>query len=396
MINVFLSSTARDLSECREAADRAIEGLQGYHSVRMEDFGSWDVAPDEFCRSKVAECDLFVCIAGPLYGSLTPAGPSYTEREYDAAIEHHKPCLAFLTADDFLLPANQVEPDKNRKRQLAFRKKLCKGRTVTRFSTCKDVAVRVVQALRNWEVSMAPTGAPSQSKLLSSQISSVSYRVALLNRSTSMTDIELQSAVSALQTQVHRDFAPIWGIDADLTFVPNPSKPPSASWWLVFLDTSDQAGALGYRDLTPEGLPMAKVFVKSALETNNAWTVTASHVLLEMLANPRLNLTVFVQTAQKKGTLYPHEVCNPCGADRLGYRIGGTLVSDFVFPAWFENFRKRGSTQFDYCKHISRPFEILSGGYATVCEVSSDVGWRSLFGSVSPSRKKPSAHRQKS
>lgn len=395
MINVFLSSTGRDLSECRESACRAIEGLQGYHCVRMEDFGSWDVAPDEFCRSKVAECDIFVCVAGPLYGSLTPAGPSYTEREYDAALEHQKPCLAFLSADDFLLPANLLEPDKNRKRQLAFRKKLCEGRTVTRFSTCKDVAVRVVQALRNWEASLTPAAAPAQSKLLSSQISSISYRIAVLNQSTSITDVELESVVSALQTQVHRDFAPVWGIDADLTFVPNISRPPSASWWLVFLDTSDQAGALGYRDLTPEGLPMAKIFVKSAFENNCAWTVTASHVLLEMLANPRLNLTVFVQTTEKKGTLYPHEVCNPCGGDQQGYRIDGTLVSDFVFPAWFENFRKRGSTQFDYCRHIKGPFEILSGGYATVSEVSFEVGWRSLFGSVSPSRKKPPAKKQK-
>lgn len=234
MINVFLSSTARDLSECREGAYRAIEGLQGYHCIRMEDFGSWDVEPDEFCRSKVAECDIFVCVAGPLYGSLTPAGPSYTEREYDAAVARQKACLVFLTADDFLLPANLVEPDKKRKRQLAFRKRLCKGHTVTRFSTSEDVAMRVVQALRNWEASLTLAAAPAQAKLLSSQISSVSYRIAVLNQSTSVTDAQVESVVAALRTQVHRDFAPAWGIDADLSFVPNTSKPPAASWWMVF------------------------------------------------------------------------------------------------------------------------------------------------------------------
>jgi Domain of unknown function (DUF4062) len=72
MLTVFLSSTSKDLEQCREAAFRAIEGLHGYHCVRMEDFGSIDEAPDDFCRTKVGECDLFVCIAGPLYGSRSP------------------------------------------------------------------------------------------------------------------------------------------------------------------------------------------------------------------------------------------------------------------------------------------------------------------------------------
>jgi hypothetical protein len=38
--------------------------------------------------------------------------------------------------------------------------------------------------------------------------------------------------------------------------------PAPDSWWLVFLDNSDQAGALAYHDLTNEGLPLSKVFVK--------------------------------------------------------------------------------------------------------------------------------------
>jgi len=40
-------------------------------------------------------------------------------------------------------------------------------------------------------------------------------RIAVINASTVLTDDEVQAAVPALQTQVHRDFAPIWGIDAE-------------------------------------------------------------------------------------------------------------------------------------------------------------------------------------
>jgi hypothetical protein len=101
MLTIFLSATSKDLTPCREAAYRAIGGLHGYHCMRMEDFGSWDQAPDDFCRAKVAECDLFICIAGPLYGSRSPAGLSLTEREFKAAGEHKKPCLVFVTAEDY-------------------------------------------------------------------------------------------------------------------------------------------------------------------------------------------------------------------------------------------------------------------------------------------------------
>src|SRR5664279_3397161 len=155
MLTIFLSSTSKDLTQCREAAYHAIEGLHGYHCVRMEDFGSSDEAPDDFCRSKVAECDLFVCIAGPLYGSRSPAGQSYTEREFEAAIEHKKPCLVFMTADDYPLAANLIESDESRKSQLAFRQKVAKGWITTRFSTPDQASIKVVQAIRNWEASQA-------------------------------------------------------------------------------------------------------------------------------------------------------------------------------------------------------------------------------------------------
>src|SRR5262245_48266858 len=85
-------------------------------------------------------------------------------------------------------------------------------------------------------------------------------KVAVINASTVVQDNEAQATVPALQTQVHRDFAPAWGIDADLTFVPKGSQPAVDTWWLVILDNSDQAGALGYHDITSQGLPLGKVF----------------------------------------------------------------------------------------------------------------------------------------
>ncbi|QVI21388.1 hypothetical protein KHQ06_36425 [Nocardia tengchongensis] len=49
--------------------------------------------------------------------------------------------------------------------------------------------------------------------------------IAVWNRSTVLTDAQVSAAVPALQTQVHRDWAPAWGSDADLTFVASHDTP---------------------------------------------------------------------------------------------------------------------------------------------------------------------------
>ncbi len=209
-------------------------------------------------------------------------------------------------------------------------------------------------------------------------------KVAVINASSVLTDAEVQAAVPALQTQVHRDFYPPWGVDADLTFVPKGHQPPAGSWWLAILDNSDQAGALGYHDVTSEGLPLGKVFAGTDKQYGYIWTVTASHELLEMLGDPEINLTVFIQKNARSGELYAYEVCDACEADQFGYQINGTLVSDFVYPAWFESFRKQGSTQFDHDNKINAPFKLLSGGYIGLFDVKSGSGWHQLNAEEGP------------
>jgi hypothetical protein len=202
--------------------------------------------------------------------------------------------------------------------------------------------------------------------------------IAVLNRSTVLTDHRVQPVVAALQTQVHRDWAPVWGNDADLSFVPARTQPEPGSWWLVILDDSDQAGALGYHDLTTEGLPIGKVFAHSDLTAGLQWSVTASHELLEMLGDPDINLTAFVQPDATSGTLYAYEVCDSCEADQYGYAIDSVTVSDFVYPPWFESFRSPGSIQFDHGKHITAPFQLLPGGYIGAFDLTAGTGWHQL------------------
>jgi hypothetical protein len=201
-------------------------------------------------------------------------------------------------------------------------------------------------------------------------------QITVINESTILADGDVVPVVAALQKQVTDDFRPVWGTDAELSLVPKGTQPPAGSWWLVLLDDSDQANALGYHDLTTEGLPIGKVFAASDLKAGTSWTVTASHELLEMLGDPNINLTVFAQNSDTGGILYAYEVCDSCEDDSLGYEIDHILVSDFVYPSWFESFRNEGSTQFDRMNKIGKPFQLLAGGYIGTFNVTAGNGWQ--------------------
>src|SRR5580693_2865799 len=217
-------------------------------------------------------------------------------------------------------------------------------------------------------------------------------QISVINESTLLTDAEVSPVISALQQQVTNDFRPIWGIDAELTMVPQGAQPPNGSWWLVLLDDSDQAGALGYHDLTPDGLPIGKAFAASDLKAGTSWSVTTSHELLEMLADPNINLTILVQNANTTGTLFAYEVCDACEDDSFGYQINNVLVSDFVYPAWFETFRAQGSTQFDHMNQIQNPLQLLAGGYIGVFSVSDGSGWQQQTAEKIPTNARHRGH----
>ncbi len=203
-------------------------------------------------------------------------------------------------------------------------------------------------------------------------------KIQISNESTVLTDDKVQAVVPALQTQVRDHFAPVWGIDADLEFVTK-DKLDKSRWWLIIFDNSDQAGALGYHDLNPTGLPIGKVFAGTDMQYGYQWTVTTSHELLEMLADPDINLTALMTPDQKTAILYAYEVCDAVEADHYGYDIDGVLVSDFVYPSYFENMFMDQNVQFDYKKYLKNIVpDMLSGGYMSYWDINSGSGWQQI------------------
>lgn len=193
--------------------------------------------------------------------------------------------------------------------------------------------------------------------------------IAIKNLSTVVSHDDLANAMLSFQTQVSRDFASAWGIDAKLHLLEKGSAMPGGFWQLNVFDDAEGAGFLGYHETTAKGLPLGKVFAKTTMDYNGLWTVTFSHELLEMLLDPYINLTVADSATRRS---YSFEACDAVEADDLGYKINGVQVSDFLLPSYFEPDITLSKThKRSFCGHVTKPFELASGGYASFLDWST-------------------------
>lgn len=199
--------------------------------------------------------------------------------------------------------------------------------------------------------------------------------IAIKNLSTVVGDSELALALPAFQTQVSRDFASAYGIDAKLEIVSRGAALRTTQWQLVVLDDADQAGILGYHDVSARGTPLGKVFAKTTIDNRGLWSVTFSHELLEMLLDPTINLTVIDEHSKRA---YSYEACDACEADELGYQIHGVQVSDFVLPSYFEPDITLAKThKRSFCGHLTKPFSLAPGGYMSFYDLDTGT-WNSV------------------
>jgi hypothetical protein len=209
--------------------------------------------------------------------------------------------------------------------------------------------------------------------------------VAVTNASTCLTDAQVSAVLPALQRQVTLDFRAYWSVDCQLRFLTQGDQLPDGWWQISVTDNPDQAGALGYHELTSRGTPLGKVFAGLDLQSGASWTVTLSHELLEMLADPWINWCA----QGEDGRIYALEVCDAVEADSLGYEIDGVLVSDFITPCWFEPTH---ADRVDFKRRIVKPLELASGGYVSVWDAGG--GWTQIAARGEPATPIPLGSRR--
>jgi hypothetical protein len=143
---IFVSSTFRDLGLERQAVLDAILEL-GHFPAGMEVFPAANATPWSLIEAIIGESDYYVLIIGGLYGSTDESGISYTEKEYDLALNCKIPVLAFLHRNPAEIPMGKSELDPAARQRLSeFRRKVehhhCKY-----WSSSEDLKAKVLASI---------------------------------------------------------------------------------------------------------------------------------------------------------------------------------------------------------------------------------------------------------
>jgi hypothetical protein len=145
---VFVSSTYADLKEERQKVIQALMEMDCI-PAGMELFPASDDEQFKFIKRVIDDCDYYILIIGGRYGSLSSAGISYTELEFDYAISRGLKVLAFVheAPDELSVKNSEIEPSL-REKLVAFRTKVCDGRVIKHWRTAAELPGLVALSLQ--------------------------------------------------------------------------------------------------------------------------------------------------------------------------------------------------------------------------------------------------------
>lgn len=190
--------------------------------------------------------------------------------------------------------------------------------------------------------------------------------IAILNKSTLVSNTDAETMSRAIAGQIRSDVAPIWDrAPAAVVFYDDPGDVPPGAHGVAIVDTLDDQpkGVLGFHTEEQGGQLWGVVAAKPELDNGGKvltgdWSVSSilSHEVLEMYIDPNCNLWA----NDGKGTAYSCEVCDPVEAP--SYTVDGVSVCNFVTPAWFDTMAP-ATAQFDKLGLLHGACTVLSGGY---------------------------------
>lgn len=136
---VFVSSTYADLKEERQHVIQALMEMDCI-PAGMELFPAADEEQWEFIKKVIDDCDYYLLIVGGRYGSTTDDGISYTEKEFDYAVENGLKVVALIHGEPDDIPFGKSEKDEELRNKLfSFRDKVMDGRLVKFWTAAKEL-----------------------------------------------------------------------------------------------------------------------------------------------------------------------------------------------------------------------------------------------------------------
>jgi hypothetical protein len=150
-LQVFVSSTYTDLRDQRQAAVEAIL-MAGHIPAGMELFAAGDESQMEVIKQWIDESDVYLLILGGRYGSIdSKSGKSYTQLEYEYAVDHGKPIFSCVITDEAL--EARVKEEGSRVLETAHSAELAKfrnivcSRTVRFWEDLKDIKLAIGESM---------------------------------------------------------------------------------------------------------------------------------------------------------------------------------------------------------------------------------------------------------
>lgn len=126
---VFVSSTFVDLQEERKEVMQALLELDCM-PAGMELFPASNDDQWTLIKRVIDACDYYLLIIGGRYGSTNEKGISYTQMEFEYALETGKPIISFLPKKPDDIPSGKCEKDPDKQKKLEEFKELAQKKLV--------------------------------------------------------------------------------------------------------------------------------------------------------------------------------------------------------------------------------------------------------------------------
>lgn len=131
---VFVSSTYEDLQEERKEVMQALLELDCM-PAGMELFPASNEDQWTLIKRVIDDCDYYLLIIGGRYGSVNKEGKSYTQMEFEYALNQGKPIISFLPKHPENIPTKKTDKETEKQKKIEEFKVLARKKTVRFWDT---------------------------------------------------------------------------------------------------------------------------------------------------------------------------------------------------------------------------------------------------------------------
>ena len=234
---VFISSTYADLKDERRAVIQMVIQLDCI-PAGMELFPASDDEQLAFIKRIIDDCDYYLLIIGGRYGSVDASGLSYTEQEYDYAVNRGLKIIALIHDKPDDIPFGKSERDPALRASLQnFKEKVSTGRLVKFWNSATElpalVAVSLTHAMRTYPATGWIRANTAANVEVLTEINDLRKQNSALRQENATLQKELANA--APPTLPFKDIA---GLDETVRAFGKYSKPGYKTWQIWSVETT--------------------------------------------------------------------------------------------------------------------------------------------------------------